>query len=297
MKILSQDILDQVTGALIGLAIGDALGGPIENMSAAEIASLFPQGVTDYVSVKGVDLLPGEVTDDTEMAFFVSESIIEHRGLEMDDIARRLISWTETGKAKTGPSTTHGVSALQRGVPWAEAGGSAEPSSGSLPRCAPIGLLFDQSHIVAATSACCSPTHRHPLAVAATVAQNLIVCRLLDGATWQAALESLGVSAFDVSGASTIRAAIDAGIGPAGAVSVLAEAVSCVEAASDPRSAIVAAVAAGGDTDTRGACVGLLAGARWGAARLPLNWVFKCPAAKQAELFGRQLAGLRCDQV
>jgi ADP-ribosyl-[dinitrogen reductase] hydrolase len=278
---------DRILGALLGLAIGDALGGPIENLTPAQIVARFPNGIADD---RGLGA--GDVTDDTEMARLVALSLIERRQLDMEDIAARLVRWADGSADRLGPSTSRGVQALKQGVPWWQAGGASEPSSGALPRCAPLGLTVPAPGVVSATVACCLPTHRHPLAIAAAVAQNLLLCQLLSGVTWSDAVASLESDSFDVEGANTIRSALATGTAPPGAVAVLAEAIACVARASTARTAFVSAIALGGDTDTRGATTGVLAGTRWGAGSLPRSWETWCSAGAEMRLVASGLTGL-----
>jgi len=61
-------------GCLVGGAIGDALGAPIEFMSAQELKCKYGEsGVTDYVEFKDGH---GEITDDTQMTLFTAEAVL-----------------------------------------------------------------------------------------------------------------------------------------------------------------------------------------------------------------------------
>ena len=65
---------DLYFGCLIGGAVGDALGAPVEFMSSAEIANQFgPGGIQDYVPVFGKI---GAITDDTQMTLFTAEGVV-----------------------------------------------------------------------------------------------------------------------------------------------------------------------------------------------------------------------------
>jgi ADP-ribosyl-[dinitrogen reductase] hydrolase len=65
---------DLYVGCLIGGAVGDALGAPVEFLSGAEIASRFGSGgIQDYVPVFGKI---GAVTDDTQMTLFTAEGVV-----------------------------------------------------------------------------------------------------------------------------------------------------------------------------------------------------------------------------
>lgn len=68
---------DRIRGCLLGGAIGDALGAPIEFMSTSEIRQRFgPAGVVDFEPAFG---RPGAMTDDTQMTLFTAEGLM--RGL------------------------------------------------------------------------------------------------------------------------------------------------------------------------------------------------------------------------
>lgn len=68
--------IDKYEGCLVGGAIGDALGGPVEFMSESTIARHYPKGVRQFESM-GRDWPEGTVTDDTQMTMFGCEGILE----------------------------------------------------------------------------------------------------------------------------------------------------------------------------------------------------------------------------
>ena len=285
-------VQERVIGALMGLAIGDALGAPVEYLDAKTIATAHPKGVRDYIDQPSTGFRPGQGTDDTEMAFLVAASIIENGALNMDDLATRLVAWGQNNPA-LGPSTGTGIAAMAMGVEWNQAGQTEVASSGCLPRCAPLALFTPRERIVDDTVDCCKPTHRHPLAIAATVAQNLILERLIQGIAWDEAVAVLDGAGPQFDELAAIRAALDGKSGEPGAVDVFAEALQCLANAPDAEEAIVASVSLGGDTDTRAAVAGALAGARWGVSALPQRWIDGCEAGAQAHALGCSLAKLR----
>ena len=62
---------DHYTGCMLGLAIGDALGYPVEFMNRIEIAEAFgPQGITDFVETHWCRR--GNYSDDTQMTIAVA---------------------------------------------------------------------------------------------------------------------------------------------------------------------------------------------------------------------------------
>jgi len=79
-------------GALIGLAVGDALGAAVEFKAPGS----FPP-VTDYRDGGPHRLNPGEWTDDTSMALALADSLATV-GWDLNDQADRYVQWWQTGQ-------------------------------------------------------------------------------------------------------------------------------------------------------------------------------------------------------
>ncbi len=60
--------ISRARSVLLGLAVGDALGGPLEFLSATEIRTRFDGPLTDYIGGGWLSLEPGHSTDDTGLA-------------------------------------------------------------------------------------------------------------------------------------------------------------------------------------------------------------------------------------
>lgn len=70
----SQIIRDRFLGCLLGGAVGDALGAPVEFMKRAEILRRFgPLGIAEYAPAYGG---LGKITDDTQMTLFTAEGLL-----------------------------------------------------------------------------------------------------------------------------------------------------------------------------------------------------------------------------
>src|SRR5687767_9208607 len=65
----------RVRGCLLGGAIGDALGGPVEFNDGRTIVAAHPDGVRKFVA-GGAGWPAGTVTDDTQMTLFTVEGLI-----------------------------------------------------------------------------------------------------------------------------------------------------------------------------------------------------------------------------
>lgn len=88
---------DKARGALVGLAVGDALGAPVEFLSEPsdvyikEMGNKIEHFHENYRAPKGV------WTDDTEMALCVADSLLVNGGYDSYDIMRRFANWANEG--------------------------------------------------------------------------------------------------------------------------------------------------------------------------------------------------------
>ena len=135
----------QYRGALIGLAVGDALGTPLEFKPPGSF-----KPITDMIGGGPFRLKPGQWTDDTSMALCLAESLIECRGFSPEDQLARYVRWYREGHlSSTGECFDIGattVGALHRFERTHEPFcGSEDPHSagnGSIMRLAPVPLFF-----------------------------------------------------------------------------------------------------------------------------------------------------------
>ncbi len=74
------DMADKFSGCLLGGAVGDALGWPVEFLSMVEIRRKFgPDGIQDFAETAGG---VGSITDDTQMTLFTAEGLVrEYKGV------------------------------------------------------------------------------------------------------------------------------------------------------------------------------------------------------------------------
>src|SRR5215210_2685253 len=89
----------RVAGALVGSAVGDALGAPFEFGPPGQFSARFPtpaRGVaTEMCGGGSLGWEPGEFTDDTQMALMVASSLLERDGLDESDLFARFVRWAE----------------------------------------------------------------------------------------------------------------------------------------------------------------------------------------------------------
>ncbi|WP_449431082.1 ADP-ribosylglycohydrolase family protein [Pseudomonas putida] len=66
--------LERIKGCLLGGAVGDALGAPVEFLEWSAIEGRFgPQGISDFAPAYGIT---GAITDDTQMMLFTAEGLL-----------------------------------------------------------------------------------------------------------------------------------------------------------------------------------------------------------------------------
>ena len=86
--------LDNKLGLFLGLAIGDALGAPLEFQKANEPDAY----LTEFTTGGPHNVSIGEWTDDTSMALAMATSLIEKNSFDADDIMKKFCEWFQQGK-------------------------------------------------------------------------------------------------------------------------------------------------------------------------------------------------------
>ncbi len=109
-----------VNGGFLGLAIGDALGVPVETLShEAILAATDGAGVTGYIipqqmRIKDtVNLPPGSTSDDTQLTLVTSRSLVRCKGFNLIDQGLGLVEEYERSKFGWGRTTTEAAQAIK----------------------------------------------------------------------------------------------------------------------------------------------------------------------------------------
>ena len=145
---------DRARGALLGLAVGDALGTTYEFERIAQPAypALATGPATDVVGGGPFELAPGCVTDDTQLAVALARSLAEHGRLDPADLGRRYVAWSDHA-FDIGNQTGAALRRIEQGVApelaglavWRDSGRRAA-GNGSLMRTAPLAVALARSH-------------------------------------------------------------------------------------------------------------------------------------------------------
>ncbi len=301
-------------GALVGLAIGDALGAAVE----FQAPGTFPP-VTGYRSGGPHGLAAGEWTDDTAMALALADSLLEV-GWDLDDQARRYVDWWRRGRYAVGGvcfdigvTTAAALAAFERGGDARTSGiaGESAAGNGSLMRLAPVAMAHARSFpdrldvLVDRCAESSLPTHRAPQAVSACVVAGVALAALIDGEARETVLDPDWPVWDRVRRRAPIHSEIDEVIrgshlrreppqieGSGYVVRSLEAAWWAFGRGGDFESAVLAAVNLGDDADTTGAVCGQFAGAWWGVDSIPTRWRRGLARASEIELVAARVADM-----
>jgi len=278
----------RVAGALIGSAVGDALGAPFEFGPAGQFSARFPSpargAATEMCGGGSLDWEPGEFTDVTQMALLVAASLIERGGLDEADLFDRFGTWAAADPPDIGNQTR---AVLGSGRPWdvaaaehfARSGHAA--GNGSLMRTTPAAIWFARSGTAATMNAArriSALTHGDPSAGEGCAVFHELVRVALDGGDPLAAVPAtldMVAPEHRARWASVLAPdwTPDQATESNGAVwPTLGQAVWALRTADDFAGAMRRVIDLGGDTDTVAAVAGGLAGAVFGIAGIPMRW-------------------------
>jgi len=201
-------LLDRSVGCILGLAIGDALGCPVEGFSPGQIQQIYgqlrdfsqPKVIFAGIAEQGLQAaplaglvlrrwrLPGLYSDDTQQALLLIDSLLAAGGADADDFARRILHASRPATTDTplgafrgyGSGFLQAVRNLSRGVPARQAG-TDSAGNGAAMRIAPVGLYYAgrDEEIVRAALEISLVTHRDARSLAGAAAVALAVSQAI----------------------------------------------------------------------------------------------------------------------
>jgi ADP-ribosylglycohydrolase len=316
---------DRALGALLGVAIGDALGMPSQTLPRDRIQALYGT-IGDFVAPVAAQpishgLPAASITDDTEQSLLLARHLLERRGAFDERVwARELIAWEAETHARgvndlLGPSTKRAIEALLRGEPL-DMVGRFGATNGAAMRIAPVGVAVGPeplSALVDAVAATCRLTHNTAEAIGAAAAVAAVVSAGVDGASFEEALPvalaaaragerrapqaptgsiaerialALDLARHGEGQEATDRIADQIGVSVAARESVPVAFAVARLSGGDAWKAGVLSANIGDDTDTIGAIAAGMCGACRGASSLPRDKVAKVIAVNRLDLDG-----------
>jgi ADP-ribosyl-[dinitrogen reductase] hydrolase len=292
----------RILGGLLGLAVGDALGLPVEFSSPEELRE---KPVRDMVGGGWWGKPAGTWSDDTALALATADALASS-GLSLEGVARAFLAWYLEGEYTpdgdvfdVGNTTRSALQALARGAP-PDASGVESASCGSLMRifpasaytlCLPIGEALRWVHAISRI------THSHPLAEMACGLYTAVVRGIFAGMDkWGAVEEARGLLEGYYSGSQRYRRYAsrysyfrDPRLlleppeeASCGAPEMLRASLWALLRGGGFRETVLLAVNLGGDTDTVGAVAGSLAGAYYGLESIPGTWLSRLRGSRLA---------------
>lgn len=294
-------LFDKYRGCLFGLAVGDALGAPVEFLSWAQIKRRYgPDGITDLQPWNG--FAAGTVTDDTQMSLATASGCLHayERGRTKgivhwpSMVHEAYLAWLKTQddpQQRRAPGNTC-LSALRSGQ-WGTIENPINHSKGcgGVMRTAPVGLVFAPGLAFQRGAEFAALTHGHPAGYLTAGFQAELIANLVAGCSLAAALDrscarlvTYGhheetLSALEQARrlAGQSQPAVEAipmlGEGWVGE-EALAIAVYCgLKFPNDWTAATLAAANHSGDTDSTASIAGAILGTALGIQAIPARWV------------------------
>lgn len=284
---------NSIAGALFGVAVGDALGGPVEFMTPEDIIRRHVC-VSDMIGGGWLGLAPGEVTDDTQMTLCVAEGIVENPAAPIEAIGRRFIQWASSGPKDIGGACRSSISNARamggRADPvpemWTAAAeltqrqnGRPVEGNGALMRTVYPGLYY-RDHYQAEGWAIRigRMTHAGPRSNEACILYTRMVNLLTASESRPQDAQSVrdflaehcqAVPEYD----AAVKASIVTPASGGYVVDSMRIAVGSIATTGSFEEAVIEAVNLGGDADTNGAITGGLAGAWYGYDAIPEAWI------------------------
>ncbi len=309
---------EKVKAALFGVAVGDALGVPVEFMSREAIAQ---NPVTGMLGYGTYDLPPGTWSDDSSMTFCTVESLSQ--GYSVQHIGETFVRWykddywTPDGDVfDIGITTKQAIVRIMQGIPADHAGMEDEMSNGngSLMRILPL-IFHSHAMEMAERFECArqvsSITHRHIRSALACFYYLETARELLSHNNIKEAVDkvNLGFSKFldansEISDAEKLHfsrllhpdfpSSEEYTIQSSGYVMhTLESSIWCLLNSHSYSEAVLKAVNLGKDTDTTAAVTGGLAGLIYGFDAIPKEWLSQLARRKDieelAERFGNSI--------
>jgi ADP-ribosylglycohydrolase len=306
---MSVSLLPAARAALLGLAVGDALGVPVEFIGREARRRDPVVGMRGYGTHNQA---PGTWSDDSSLTFCLAETLARPEGRaaipDLANFGRRAINWLDNGYwtahgeiFDVGNATRVAIQNLRLGVAPTKAGPRSEFDNGNGALMRILPLLFhetwqaeklDLNAAWALTEAVTSVTHGHARSTLGCFIYLLVARQLLQGVPPAAAYEQARTATNTWLHTQAKAAAfyewptygqlLDGTLPTLAAdeikssgyvVHTLEAALWCLLTQDTYQATVLAAVNLGDDTDTTGAVAGGLAGLAYGEAAIPAEWL------------------------
>ncbi|MFZ5634315.1 MAG: ADP-ribosylglycohydrolase family protein [Bacillota bacterium] len=296
-----------IRGAFFGAAVGDALGGPVEMLTAAEIRDKYGM-LREMVGGGWLNLEPGEWTDDTSMILDVARGILANPAYPLEEIGHNFIRWYRSGPKDIGKTTKESLNNYMKTGNWKEASRMTAltlnkmDSNGGLMRTLPVTLGYwnDMQKIAKWSAEICMMTHYSHDGATCCIFYNILarlaagggsrrqmVSRTLDLTDSFCREMNIVPSKFFWHIIRFIQDGSPAATPRGNALDTLAASVQAFLWTDSFEDALLDVVNRGEDTDTAGCITGGLAGIYYGYGNIPGRWLAALKKPEEIE----QVAG------
>ena len=260
-------------GAYLGLAVGDALGATVEFLTPREIRNQHREH-RDMLGGGWLKLRKGQITDDTEMSLALGRSILRHGRIDAQGAAEAFSDWMRGKPIDIGNTVRRGIGNYRRTGLTATDENEFDAGNGACMRCLPVALATvgsDAEDVDLANQRQAHVTHNNRVSDAGTLCViRMVQAALLGGDKKALKLLAEGLVAEESDFAYDRKRAEN----PSGYIVDTLRAVFQALFATDSfEAALIDVVNRGGDADTTGAILGMIAGALYGPNALPPRWV------------------------
>jgi ADP-ribosyl-[dinitrogen reductase] hydrolase len=307
LTLVTYPMQQQITGAFYGIAIGDALGVPVEFKTRS------------YLSENPIDTLTGDgcwnqpagtFSDDSSLTFCTAESLLT--GYDLTAMSQTFVRWAQQGYwgahnevFDIGHTTRRALQRVATGTSPLISGGfeEFENGNGSLMRMMPVAFFLIKENDIhlryQLVKEISGITHQHFRSVLGCFIYVEFIRALLSLGNLPEAYQQmqravnayLSTQSFNPAEIKqyervllqNIAAVPEQQINSSGyVVHTLESSLWCLLTTSGYRTCVLRAVNLGGDTDTTAAVAGAVAGLHYGISSIPPEWVSQ--VVKSAEI-------------
>jgi ADP-ribosyl-[dinitrogen reductase] hydrolase len=284
LPIHPDEIVSRARAALLGVAVGDALGAPVEFMTPGEIQTRHGT-LREMVGGGWLRLKPGQVTDDTEMSLCVARALCAAGRWDLHGIAGQFAQWLKSKPIDVGDTCRRGIRNFMLKGDMETPPNEWDAGNGALMRMAPVALftLGDAALLQRCAVEQAHLTHNNVVSDAACECYG----RLLHFAICGASKSRLRREVDDLTARfPTFRFDPYKGLATGYVVDTFQTVSHYFFRGRDFEECLVGCVNQGGDADTTGAIIGGLAGAYYGIERIPPRWLKRLDRGVVSELDG-----------
>jgi ADP-ribosyl-[dinitrogen reductase] hydrolase len=272
----------KVAGAFIGLAIGDALGAPVDTKERGTFSL-----IKDMKGGGKFNLPIGCWTDDTATALCLAKSLLATHELDVYDFMERLKTWLKSGENSSTGTCLDLDQNIHNVIINYEKTGTIElnlvdqrsDENSALVRSAPIACIhWDNLDTVSRISKQQSYlTQGSEISASACDYLGLTISHLIAGRTWDYVCNmpidpDWSVQIKSIANCNWKSKKVDQIYSTRSACDTLEAACWCIDSAKNFEEALISAVNFGGSSSTLGAVTGQIAGALYGLESIPIRW-------------------------